>query len=715
MVEKIMEVLSEHSYKPLNADELANVLGLEANEKKELRKEIDRLTKEGVVLKIKKEKIVLPEGYGVYVGRIDVNKRGFGFVARGEGEPDIFVPENAMMTAMHGDKVQVKVLRENAGTKRAEGEILQIIERKNNKMIGVYEESKAFGFVIPEDSKMHHDVFINKKNRNYAENGDVVVVEITKWPEKGRNPEGLITEILGKKGDKGVDILTVVKKYNLPEEFSPEVIGYTDQIPEKVPETEIGRRRDLRNEMVMTIDGADAKDLDDAVSVIRLENGNYKLSVHIADVTHFVKEGSPIDMEAFKRATSVYLLDLVIPMLPQKLSNNLCSLNPFEPKLTLSCDMVISPQGKVVEHDIYESIISSKLRATYTGITRVINGEMDEELEKYKEFIPMINDMVELQHILEKKRADRGAIEFDFPESKITLDKLGKPIDVSLYPREISNKMIEEFMLACNETVSEHMFWAHVPFIYRIHEEPDEEKLKAFTEFSFNLGYPVKLFAGVQPKMLQEILEKVKGEPAEPVLSKLLLRSMMQAKYSPQNVGHFGLAATYYSHFTSPIRRYPDLQIHRIIKEFLNGGIDEKRSKQLIPIVTEASKQASEMERVAVDAERELDALKKAEFMLNHVGETFEGIISSVTNFGLFVELPNTIEGLIHITSLYDDYYVYDDRYMTLIGERGGKKFTLGEKIEVLVSKVNLDSREIFFEVGEKESSEKGNKKEQHN
>ena len=707
LIEKIMEILSAHSYKPMNTDELANVLGLEKNEKKELRKVIDGLMKDGLVIKIKKEKIVLPEEYGVYTGRIDVNKRGFGFVARGEGKEDIFVPENAMKTAMHGDKVQVKVMRENTGSRRAEGEVLQIIERKNNKIIGVYEESKAFGFVVPEDTKMHHDVFINKKNRNYAENGDVVVVEITKWPEKGRNPEGLITEILGKKGDKGVDILTVVKKYNLPEEFSPEVIGYTDRIPEEVPEKEIERRRDLRQEMIMTIDGADAKDLDDAVSVFRLENGNFKLSVHIADVTHFVKEGSPIDKEAFKRATSVYLLDLVIPMLPKKLSNNLCSLNPFEPKLTLSCDMIIDPQGKVVEYDIYESIIESKLRATYADVTRVLNGEMDETLEKYKEFVPMIKDMEELQHILEKKRERRGAIEFDFPESKITLDKLGKPVDVSLYPREISNKMIEEFMLACNETVAEHMFWAHVPFIYRIHEEPDEEKLKAFTEFSFNLGYPVKLYAGVQPKMLQEILEKVKGQPAEPVLSKLLLRSMMQARYAPENIGHFGLAATYYSHFTSPIRRYPDLQIHRIIKEFLNGELDEKRAKKLIPIVAEASKQASEMERVAVEAERELDALKKAEFMKNHVGETFEGIISSVTNFGLFVELPNTIEGLIHITSLYDDYYVYDDRYMTLIGERSGKKFSLGEKIEVLVSNVNLDSREIFFEVSDGEDSEK--------
>lgn len=701
--EKIMTMLGEHQYKPLNTEEMADAMGLDKGERKELRKVIEQMVREGLVIKLKKEKIALPEPYGVYSGRLDVNKRGFGFVFRGEGLGDIFIPENAMKDAMNGDKVQAKVLRETAGTKRAEGEILQVLERKNNKVIGVYEEGKAFGFVLPEDQKIKHDIFIHKKHRNFAETGDVVVVEITKWPEKGRNPEGMITEILGKKGDKGVDILTIVKKFNLPEEFSPKVMGYTDRIPEEIPEAELARRRDLRHASIMTIDGADAKDLDDAVSVERLKDGKFKLSVHIADVTHYVREGSPIDKEAFKRATSVYLLDLVIPMLPKKLSNNLCSLNPFEPKLTLSCDMIFDAKGQVVEHEIYESVISSKLRATYEEVTKVLEGERGGALEKYEPFIPMLKDMQELQGILEAKRHRRGSIEFDFPESKIELDKLGKPVSVALYPREISNRMIEEFMLAANETVAEHMFWTHLPFIYRIHEEPDAEKLKAFTEFSFNLGYPVKLFAGVQPKILQEILEKVQGKNEEPVLSKLLLRSMMQAKYAPENIGHFGLAATYYTHFTSPIRRYPDLAIHRIIKEYLNGGIDEKRARLLIPFVADASKQASEMERVAVDAERELDALKKAEYMHGHLGETFEGIISSVTSFGLFVELPNTIEGLIHITAMYDDYYVYDERYMTLTGEHNGKKFSLGEKITVLVSNVNLDTHEIFFEISSEE------------
>lgn len=703
LVEKILAMVSDHQYRPMTIDEMAQVLGVEKQDKKLLRNTVEGLLKEGALLKIKKEKIVLPERYGVYVGRIDVNKRGFGFVFRGEGKGDIFVPENALKTAMNGDKVQVKLIRENAGTKRAEGEILEVLERKNSKIIGVYEQTKAFGFVSPEDQKLQHDVFISKSNRNFAETGDVVVVEITKWPEKGRNPEGIIVEILGKKGDKGVDILTVVKKFNLPEAFPPKVLTYTDSLSEAADEKEFSKRRDLRGEKIMTIDGADAKDLDDAVSVVKLENGMYKLSVHIADVSHYVQENTPLDKEAFKRATSVYLLDLVIPMLPEKLSNGLCSLNPFEAKLALSCDMIIDAQGKVVEHEIYESVIESKLRATYEDVTKVLQGEMNESLAKYQEFVPMIEDMRDLQKILEKKREKRGAIEFDFPESKIKLDKLGKPVEVSLYPREISNKIIEEFMLVCNETVSEHMFWTHMPFIYRVHEEPDEEKLKAFTEFSYNLGYPVKLYAGIQPKSLQEVLKKVEGKKEEPVLAKLLLRSMMQARYAPENIGHFGLAATYYSHFTSPIRRYPDLMIHRIIKEFLHGKIDEKRVRSLIPLVSEASKQASEMERVAVDAERELDALKKAEFMQQHIGEVFEGIISSVTNFGLFVELPSTIEGLVHITSLYDDYYVYDERYMTLIGERAGKKYALGEKIRVLVANVNLDSREIFFEIDEEE------------
>lgn len=701
LLEKLLEIISQHHYKPLTVEELAHSLQIPRRELQEFREAVDGFIKDGTLFMLANNRIALPEKFGIITGTLTVNQRGFGFVTRGADERDAFIPPTAMADAMHGDRVQVKILREDKKDKKAEGEIIRVVERKNTTVIGTYQESRNFGFVAPEDVRLKYDIFIPKSGRNFAELDDVVVVDITKWPEKGRNPEGVISEILGKKGDKGVDILTVVKKYALPEEFPPKVYEQAERLSEVIPKSEIARRRDLRNQMIMTIDGADAKDLDDAVIVEKRQDGTFRLGVHIADVTHYVREGTPVDSEAFKRATSVYLLDLVIPMLPKKLSNNLCSLNPHEPKLTLSCEMTIDRRGKVIDYDIFESVIESKLRATYEDVTRVLKGEMDEGLEKYREFIPMLKDMEELQGVLKAKRDERGAIDFDFPESKIVLDKLGKPIYVGPYPREISNRMIEEFMLVCNETVAEHMFWTRAPFIYRVHEEPDGEKLKAFSEFAFNLGIPVRLYSGVQPKSLQEVLEKVKGKSEELILSKLLLRSMMQARYSPESVGHFGLAATYYCHFTSPIRRYPDLMIHRIIKEFINQGIPEGRAKELSGIVAEASKISSDMERVADEAERDLDSLKKAEYMNLHMGETFEGIISSVTGFGIFVELPNTIEGLIHITSLYDDYYLFDDRHMKLRGESNGREFGLGDKVNVLVSKVDLDSHDIFFELPE--------------
>lgn len=703
LIERLMEIISAHHYKPMTVEELARDLQIPKKDMKEFRTSITKLESEGVLITLKNGRLALPDKFGIIIGDLTVNQRGFGFVTRGEDQRDVFIPPFGMADAMHGDKVQVKVLREDAKDKRAEGEIMRVIERKNTSIIGVYQESANFGFVTPEDVRLKYDIFIPKKGANFAEKDDVVIVEIIKWPEKGRNPEGIIAEILGKKGDKGVDILTVVKKYDLPEEFPVKVTEFAERIPVEIPDSELKRRKDLRDQMIMTIDGADAKDLDDAVIVTKNGDGTYKLGVHIADVTHYVREANPIDQEAFKRATSIYLLDLVIPMLPKKLSNNLCSLNPHEPKLTLSCEMVIDQNGKVIDHEIFESVIESKLRATYEDVTRVLKGEMDESLEKYREFMPMLQDMADLQKILMDKRSKRGAVDFDFPESKIVLDKLGKPVYIGPYPREIANRVIEEFMLACNETVAEHMYWTKMPFIYRVHEEPDPEKLKAFSEFSFNMGVPMRLTDPVQPKSLQEVLEKVKGRNEELILSRLLLRSMMQARYSPESVGHFGLAAKYYTHFTSPIRRYPDLMIHRIIKEFINKGIEGERVKVLSGLVADASKNSSDMERVADDAERDLDSLKKAEYMSLHVGEVFEGIISSVTGFGIFVILPNTIEGLVHITSLYDDYYVFNDVHMKLEGESSGKTYALGDKLNVLVAKVDLDSHDIYFELEEKE------------
>lgn len=699
--DKILGILKNDKYKPKDLNNLIKMIKLKRKDRYQFIKSVNELVEKGKIIKLRRGQLVIPDKHGVIVGELEVNKRGFGFVSRGEDKSDIFIPEVSMKDAMNGDTVEVKIIKKDVDDKKAEGKIENVIKRKTNKFVGVYQKSRNFGFVVPEDMRVTNDIYINNKNSNYAEDGDVVVAEIIRWPQKGRNADGIITEILGKKGDKGVDILTVVKKYDLPEEFPREVLQYANNIKSEISSNDLKGRVDLTSKDIITIDGVDAKDLDDAVSVEKLKNGNYLLGVHIADVTHYVKENDPIDKEAFERSTSVYLLDLVIPMLPQKLSNDLCSLNPFEHKLSMTCEMEINSKGHVVNHKIFESVIESKLRANYKDITNVLEDKDFKDKEKYAPYKDMINYMKDLQEILEKKRHDRGAMEFEIPESKIKLNKLGKPISVEKEEREISNKIIEEFMLAANETVSEHMTKLKVPFIYRVHENPDEEKLKKFSEFSFNLGYPVSRGKDndVKAKALQDIMEKVKGKKEEVILSKLLLRSMMRAKYSPENKGHFGLAAEYYSHFTSPIRRYPDLEIHRIIKEELRFGIGDKRERYLNEFVEEASKRASENERHAEEAERELDSLKKAEYMAEKIGEKFEGIIGSITNFGMFIELENTIEGLVHISDMDDDYYVYDDIKMDLTGENNEKVYSLGDKIKIIVSKVDLDTREIFFEI----------------
>ena len=458
---------------------------------------------------------------------------------------------------------------------------------------------------------------------------------------------------------------------------------------------------------MVTIDGEDAKDLDDAVSIEKLDNGKYKLGVHIADVSHYVREKNPLDKEALKRATSVYLIDRVIPMLPKKLSNGICSLNPKVDRLALSCFMTIDNKGKVCDHEIAETVIRTSERMTYTDVTKILKDNDEELIKKYDYLVDDFKTMEELCLILRDKRMRRGAIDFEFEESKIILNQNGKPIDIKPYEREIANRIIEEFMLVCNETIAEHMFWTNLPFVYRVHENPDEEKLDRFREFVYNLGYTMKATQDIHPRILQEVLEKVKGKKEETVVSTLLLRSMMKAKYTPECTSHFGLAARYYCHFTSPIRRYPDLQIHRIIKEHINGKIDDKRSQRLAAIVEIAAKQSSEMERLAEEAEREVDDLKKAEYMMDRIGEEFEGIISSVTSFGIFVELPNTIEGLVHITDLDDDYYIYDEQHLLLLGQRTKNVYRLGDEVKVRCSRVDIDNREIFFDiVGREENME---------
>jgi ribonuclease R len=701
-----MNFMKEQAYKPMDIFELAKVFGIERKDLPDLKKVLKNMEKEGIILRTRTDKFGLTERMGLIKGKFQGHQKGFGFVIPDEERPDVFIPSNNLNGAMNGDIVISKILKEELNGKKCEGEIIRILERANKTIIGTYEDSKSFGFVVADDKRIYNDIFIPKAERNGAKTGDIVIVEITQWPEARRNPEGKVLEVLGKKGDKGIDILTIIKKYRLPEEFPEKVESFAAAIPEEIPEEEYKKRRDLRELRMVTIDGEDAKDLDDAVSIEKMENGNFKLGVHIADVSHYVTENNPLDKEALSRATSVYLIDRVIPMLPKKLSNGICSLNPKVDRLTLSCFMEIDRSGKVLSHEIVESIIKTSERMTYTDVTKILRDKDEELISKYDYLYEDFKDMEELCNILNKKRLGRGAIDFDFDESKIILNAQGKPIDVKPYERAIANRIIEEFMLICNETIAEHMFWTRIPFVYRIHEEPNEEKLSHFYEFIHNLGYVVKHTKEVYPRTLQEIIEKVKGKKEETVVSTLLLRSMMQARYSPEAVGHFGLAAKYYSHFTSPIRRYPDLMIHRIIKEFINGKIDDKRSEKLASIVEYASKQSSDMERLAQEAEREVDDLKKAEYMSDRIGEEFEGVISSVTGFGFFAELPNTIEGLVHISELDDDYYVFDERHLTLIGERTKKIYRLGDSVKVKVTKVDIDNREIYFQVVGEESEE---------
>lgn len=703
----LLKFMNEPAYKPMHISELAKIFDISKRDARDFQDTIKAMEKEGLIIKTNNDKVALPERMGMIVGKLSVHQKGFGFLIPDDEEhQDVFIPSSFINGALHGDRVMVQITKEDIGKKKCEGEVVKIIDRANKTVIGVFESSRNFGFVVPEDKRIQNDIFIPKAKTNGAEDGDIVIVEIIEWAGKRRNPEGKVIDILGKKGDKGIDILTIIKKHGLPEEFPPKVQKYAEGIEEEIPKSEYKRRVDLRDVRMVTIDGEDAKDLDDAVSIERLENGNYKLGVHIADVSNYVKELNPLDKEALKRGTSVYLIDRVIPMLPRELSNGICSLNPKVDRLTLSCIMTIDKKGKVLDHEIVESIIRTDERMTYTDVTKILKDHDEELINRYDYLYDDFKAMEELCNILRAKRLGRGAIDFNFEESKIILNENGKPIDIKPYDREIANRMIEEFMLVCNETVAEHMYWANVPFVYRIHEDPDEDKLQHFSDFIYNMGYSLKSLREVHPKALQAILEKVQGKKEETVVSTLLLRSMMQAKYSPECVGHFGLAAKYYCHFTSPIRRYPDLMIHRIIKEFINGKIDPKRSERLSGIVDYASKQSSDMERRAQDAEREVDDLKKAEYMSERIGEQYHGIISSVTNFGFFVELPNTIEGLVHITELDDDYYVYDERHLSLIGELTKKIYRLGDEVKIKVDRVNIDTHDIYFKLVENEKDE---------
>ena len=693
--EMLKELFASKEYKPMKFKELLGLLQVPRNAKHELKLVLDQLISDGTILLDTKGRYRRP-GDDVKIGMFSGTQRGFGFVIIEGEEQDIFIPAEATKGALHGDKVMIEIKEEQTG-RRKEGFVINILEHGNQEMIGTFEKSRNFGFVLPDNQKFGKDIFIPKEFTKGAVTGHKVVVKLTKYGDLTSNPEGRIIEILGHINDPGVDILSVIKAYELPMEFPEEVMRTLVKIPEEIDPEEIKNRMDLRKLPTVTIDGEDAKDLDDAISISR-EGDVYHLGVHIADVTHYVREGTALDKEALHRGTSVYLVDRVIPMLPHKLSNGICSLNPGVDRLALSCLMDIDSKGMVLGHQIAETVICSDRRMTYTNVAKIVEGSDQEVMETYEDLVPMFLLMQELSDLLRDSRHKRGSIDFDFPESKIVVDKKGKPVEIKPYERNKATKIIEEFMLTANETVAEDYFWQEIPFLYRTHDNPDEEKIRKLAIFINNFGYSIKLGQEeIHPKELQKLLAKVEDTPEEALISRLTLRSMKQAKYTVANTGHFGLSAKYYCHFTSPIRRYPDLQIHRIIKENLSGGLGEKRVHHYEKILNEVAEHSSKAERRADEAEREVEKMKKVEYMIEHIGERFEGVISGITVWGMYIELPNTIEGMVRVSEMQDDYYIYDEERYQMVGEHTKKIYKLGQKVTIEVENADKIQRTIDF------------------
>ncbi|WP_420908686.1 ribonuclease R [Brevibacillus humidisoli] len=707
--QEILSFMREQAYHPMTIDELEEAFQItNADDFKELVKTLNQLEDQGEIVRTRTNRYGVPEKMNLFKGRLQSHTKGFGFVIpETPGEGDLYIHANDMNGAMHGDIVLARVEKQTGGA-RKEGRIIRVVERGITEVVGTFQDEAHYGFVIPDDRRLGKDLFIPKGAYNGAVDGHKVVAKITRYPDGRSNPEGEVTEILGHKNDPGVDILSIIRKYGLPEAFPQEVLAEAEAVPDEISEEEIRGRRDLRDRMMVTIDGADAKDLDDAVSLEQLPNGNYLLGVHIADVSYYVKENSALDQEAYRRGTSVYLVDRVIPMLPHRLSNGICSLNPQVDRLTITCDMEFDQNANVVKHDIYLSVIRTNERMTYADVRSILVDRDEALIEKYHDLVPMFERMEELCRKLRQKRMSRGAIDFDFREAKIYVNEQGEPTEIGFRTRSIAEQIIEEFMLAANETVAEHFHWMKKPFIYRVHEDPNQEKLQSFIEFVTTFGYAVRGKGNsIHPRALQQLLEEAKDTPEEVIISTVLLRSMKQARYDAESLGHFGLATDFYTHFTSPIRRYPDLIVHRLIREWVERGVmNEQREAywaEKLPLIAEHT---SQRERVAVDAERETDDLKKTEYMAEHIGEEFEGVISSVTSFGIFVELPNTIEGLVHVSFLTDDYYHFHEKAYALVGERTGKQFRIGDVVQVRVANVNIEERTIDFEiVGMKKSA----------
>lgn len=635
-------------------------------------------------------------------GIFRANEKGYGFLEVEGQDEDLFIPASSVNGALNGDTVQVIIFKRKEGTKRAEAKVVKVLNREKETVVGIFQKSKNFGFVVPDDKKFGTDIFISKSKCKEAKNNDKVIAKILKYPERGKNAEGEIIEVLGNVNQAGVDMLSVIKEFDLPNEFPSFVKEEAESIPQEINLEDIKNRKDLRDNIIFTIDGEDAKDLDDAICVRKNSDGNYILDVHIADVSYYVKEDSKLDKEAIKRGTSVYMFDRVIPMLPVELSNGICSLNAGKDRYTLSCSMEIDNKGNVVSADVYKAVINVTERMTYSDVNKIINGEDEEVLKKYSKYIENFKLMEELALILKNRRLQAGYLNLDIPESKIILDKNGKAIEVKKYETTFANEIIEQFMLTANETIAEKFYWLEAPFIYRVHEEPDYDKIEETNKFLFNIKEKIKANKdNIKPRAFSEVLEKLKGTEYEKVISTLILRTLKIAKYESKNKGHFGIASKYYCHFTSPIRRYPDLFIHRVISEYIekNYNLSEERIEELSKKSEKYAQSSSETERNATKAERDAEDIKKAEFMEDKIGEIFPGIVSSITSFGMFVELESTVEGLIRFENMGNEYFIYDENRKQLIGERTNRVFKIGDSVEVRVIEANKMLRKVAFEL----------------
>ena len=701
--ELILNFMKDENYTPMKAKEMAMILGVPKKEYNQFLDIIRYLEENYKIVKNRKNRYRLI-GENFVEGIYRKNQRGFGFVKIDDREDEIYIAKEDSLNALNGDRVLIEITEEQNKVKRAEGKIKKIIKHEKETVVGTFQESRNFGFVVPDDKAFGTDIFISKGKFLNAKNNQKVVVKITKYPQKGKNAEGEIIEVLGSIDEAGVDMLSIIKEYDLPAEFPENVIEEAKKYGNKIDEKDIQNRIDCRQDVIFTIDGEDAKDLDDAVRVIKLKNGNYRLDVHIADVSYYVREGSLLDKEAQIRGTSVYMLSRVIPMLPKELSNGICSLNAGEDRFTLSCSMEINNKGEVVSAEVYKGIINVTERMNYHDVQKILDKSDEKVLKKYEKYIGNFELMAELAEILKKKRLEQGYLNLDIPESKIDLDENGKVISIGKYETSFSNEIIEQFMLSANETIAEKFYWLEAPFIYRVHEDPDIEKVKELNKFLYNFGLKIRIVnEKIYPKEVSKILEEIKGKEEEKVVSTLILRTLKIARYEAENKGHFGIASKYYCHFTSPIRRYPDLFIHRIISKYLeeNYVVSDKFIEDFKQKAIDRARMSSEREKVATKAERDSEDMKKAEFMQDKIGQEYEGIVSSVTQFGIFVELENTVEGLIRFENLGNEYFIYDENRKRLIGENSNKVYKIGDKVKIRVISANKLLRQIDFEIVE--------------